>query len=148
MTTSRSLSTAAPSQPSVAGRCLKLLIVDADHRVRDSLAGLLGLGDAIDVVGSAGHAAAALELCETCLPDAVILDPRLPDLDAGRGLIDTLRARFPAVHVLVMCWPDAPGIEAAVLGADGFVPKSIGPHELVERIGAIRRSPSPRRRPV
>ena len=64
-------------------RPLRVLVVDADDRVRESLAGLLAIGDRVLVVGSAGQAATALALVREHRPDVVVVDPRLPEVDGG-----------------------------------------------------------------
>jgi DNA-binding NarL/FixJ family response regulator len=54
---------------------LRVLVVDADDRVRESLTGLLAIGDQVIVVGSSGLAGPALHLAAECEPDIVIVDP-------------------------------------------------------------------------
>ena len=100
---------------------LRVLVVDADDRVRESLTGLL----AIDY-----------------RPDVVILDPRLPEVDTGMALIARLRSSLPAVRILVMSWSDT--LEAAVIesGADGFVRKTFRPSELVAAVLATSKPAS------
>jgi DNA-binding NarL/FixJ family response regulator len=117
---------------------LRVVVVDADHRVRDSLAELIGLGDELEVVGRAGHPGAALELCSERCPDVVILDPRLPDVDAGIALVAEVRRRFPGTVVLVLSWGLAVE-DGAAMGADGVLSKTAPPHELVERIVSLAR---------
>jgi CheY-like chemotaxis protein len=104
---------------------LRLLVVDADRRVRASLAGLLDLAEDVEVVGSVGHARAALDACADRRPDAVVVDPRLPELTDGIAFIRALRADRPEVRVVVVAWSpsmapalgDDPGI--SVVGPDG-----------------------------
>jgi CheY-like chemotaxis protein len=104
---------------------LRLLVVDADRRVRSSLADLLALAEHVEVVGSAGHARAAVDACEAERPDAVVIDPRLPELPEGIAFIRGLRADHPEVRVVVVAWSsslalllgDDPGI--VVVAADG-----------------------------
>jgi DNA-binding NarL/FixJ family response regulator len=119
---------------------LRVLVVDADDRVRESLTGLLAIGGRCSVVASAGHAGAALDLAIDSEPDVVIIDPRLPEVDAGRALISQLRANLPSVRILAMGWSDA--LEAAVIesGADGFVRKTFRPSELVAAVSAAGRT--------
>jgi DNA-binding NarL/FixJ family response regulator len=116
-----------------------VLVVDADDRVRESLTGLLGIGTQVVVVGSAGLAGDALDLAESAAPDVVIVDPRLPEVDAGLAFITKLRARAPLVRVLVMSWTE--GLEHSALAerADGFVRKTFRPSELVAAILAAAR---------
>ena len=95
------------ADPSSSPPVVRLLVVDADRRVRASLAGLLDLADQVQVVGSAGHARAALDQCEACRPDAVVVDPRLPELPEGIDFIRGLRAHRPDVRVVVVAWGPA-----------------------------------------
>ena len=121
---------------------LRVLVVDADDRVRESLTGLLAIGGRCIVVASAGYAGAALDLAIDCRPDVVIVDPRLPEVDSGIALIARLRADLPAVRILAMSWSDT--LEAAVIesGANGFVRKTFRPSELVAAVLAATRTTS------
>ena len=65
----------------------RVVIVDADRRVQQSLADLLGLTGEVNVVGRAGDVRAALQEVERSRPDVVLVDPRLPDIEAGIALI-------------------------------------------------------------
>ena len=125
--------TARPAGP------LRILVVDADDRVRESLTGLLAIGDRLLVIGSSGQAGAALDLAADHHPDVVIVDPRLPEMEGGLHFIAKLRAKCPDVRILAMSWSDA--VEAAVLvgGADGFVHKTYRPTEMVAAIEAADR---------
>lgn len=113
---------------------LRVLVVDADDRVRESLTGLLAIGGRCVVVASAGYAGAAFDLAIDYRPDVVIVDPRLPEVDAGMALIARLRSHLPAVRILAMSWSDS--LEAAVIdsGANGYVRKTFRPSELVAAV--------------
>ncbi len=119
---------------------LRVLVVDADDRVRESLTGLLAIGGRCMVVASAGQVGPALDLAIDHQPDVVILDPRLPEVDGGMALIARLRAQIPTVRILAMGWSDT--LEAGVLesGADGFVRKTFRPSELVAAVVAAGRA--------
>jgi len=110
---------------------LRVLLVDTDDRVRESLAGLLRIGHRCLVVGSAGTADAALRLARESAPDVVVLDPRLPGVDGGAGLIAGIREAAPAARILVLIWSDADGDAP---GADAYVRKTFRPHELIDAV--------------
>jgi len=116
------------------GPRLRLAIVDADHRVRDSLAALAASDDQIDVVGRAGHPSAALSLVTAEHPDIVVIDPRLPDVDQGLALVRELRARFPTLGLVIMSWSDGLEAECIACGANAFIPKSGAPGDIVDAI--------------
>jgi len=124
------------TEPAPAADPLRVLVVDADERTRQSLAGLLAIGRRCLVVGTAGHLADALELLGAFTPDVVVIDPRLPDVDGGRALISRIRELSPATRVLVMGWSDAIEQDCLINGADAFVRKTFKPRELVDAVVA------------
>jgi DNA-binding NarL/FixJ family response regulator len=121
---------------------LRVLIVDGDDRVRESLMGLLGIGRSVVVVGCAGETGEAISLAEATTPDVVVIDPRLPEIEGGIACIARLRASAPQIPILVMTCPD--GNEQAALGGrvDGFIRKTFRPTELVAAIVAVGRPPA------
>ncbi len=123
--------------PPVSSAPLRVVLIDADVRVRDSLAGLIGIGEEVLVVGSAGDALEGVEIAARMRADVVVVDPKLPDVAAGIGIIDLLRARVPGVRILVMSWSDNLEGTCREHGADAFVAKSAGPNELVEAVLAV-----------
>jgi two-component system response regulator DevR len=122
---------------------LKVLVVDADERVRESLAGLLGIGARCIVVGSAGHTGHALALMDQFKPDVIVVDPRLPEVDGGRAFIARAREIAPTVRVLVMSWSDVFEDDAIARAADAFIRKTFRPRELLDAVLlAAQRSPN------
>ena len=119
---------------------IRVLVVDADDRVRESLTGLLAIGGRCTVVASAGLAGPAFDLAIDSEPDVVIVDPRLPEVDGGMAFIARLRAHLPTVRILAMSWSDS--LESAVIesGADGFVRKTFRPSELVAAVLSASRT--------
>ena len=121
---------------------LKVLVVDADERIRDSLAGLLGIGRRCVVVGSASDPAHGLEIARETEPDVVVVDPRLPELEAGRAFIEQLHALSPGIRVLALHRSEAEEADDAGCGADAAIRKTFRPRELVDAVVAAgRRSP-------
>jgi len=122
---------------------LRVLVVDADDRVRESLTGLLAIGGRCMVVASAGQPGPAFDLALDHDPDVVIVDPRLPEVDSGIAFISRIRSRLPRVRILAMSWSDT--LESAVLesGADGFLRKTFRPSELVAAVVAASRTLDP-----
>ncbi len=119
---------------------LRVLVVDADARTRESLSGLLGIGRRCVVVGSAGTDTEALELAERLRPDVVVLDPRLPDVDRGMALIGRLRLLLPDVRIALMGSSDAlePALRAA--GVDACIRKTFRATELVHAVVSAARA--------
>ena len=116
---------------------LRVLLVDPDDRVRESLAGLLCIGHRCAVIGTAGTADHAILLAGQSEPDVIVLDPRLPGRD-GSELIGQLRMASPNSRVLVLNWSDSAD---QVTGADAYIRKTFRPHELIDAVvAATRRS--------
>ena len=118
---------------------LRILVVDADDRVRESLTALLAIGDHVLVVGSSGEAGSALDLALSFRPDVVVVDPRLPEVDSGLNLIAKLRAQCPDVRILALSSSDALERAALAGGAHRCVRKTFRPAELIAAIFATGR---------
>jgi two-component system, NarL family, response regulator DevR len=113
---------------------LRVVVIDADERVRESLAGLLCIGDQLCVVGSAGGIGPAIDMVLATEPDIVVLDPRLPEPEAGLTFIRRIRAVAPGVRILVMSGSDPSDQPDLVGSADGFVRKTFRPSDLVAAV--------------
>jgi DNA-binding NarL/FixJ family response regulator len=111
----------------------KVVIVDADRRVQQSISDLLGVTGEVDVVGRAGDVRLALELVERERPDVVLVDPRLPDVDAGFALIAGLRRAWPSMRVVLTGWNDVDG-HSLIADAPRYVSKSASPEEFAAAI--------------
>ncbi len=118
---------------------LRILVVDADDRVRESLTGLLAIGERVLIVGSSGQSGTALALAREHRPDVVIVDPRLPEVDGGLSFIAGVRQWCPDTRILAMSWSDALERQALDGGAHGFVRKTFRPAELIAAILAAGR---------
>jgi DNA-binding NarL/FixJ family response regulator len=114
---------------------LRVVVIDADERVRESLVGLLCIGDRLEVVGDAGQPGPAFDIVLATDPDIVVIDPRLPDVDGGLSLISRVRAAAPRVRILVMCSDTVDGTDIQ-RAADGFIRKTFRPSDLVAAVCA------------
>ena len=113
---------------------LRVVVVDADDRVRESLSRLLCIGDKVTVVGSAGEHEPALEVVAATKPDVVVVDPRVPARDGGATFIHRLRANAPGTRVLVMSAADSGQLGDVASAADGVVRKTFRATELLSAI--------------
>lgn len=93
-------------------------------------------------VETVGDGRSALQVINERMPDLVLLDLGLPDLD-GASVLARLR-EFSTVPVVVLSarHESDDKVEALDLGADDFVTKPFGMEELLARIrAALRRGP-------
>jgi DNA-binding NarL/FixJ family response regulator len=125
---------AAEPTDSAAAAVPRLLVIDADDRTRESIAGLLRIRHRFDVVGSAGHTPAAIALLREHRPDVVIVDPRLPELHDGIALIRRIRVILPTARILALGWSPDLEVDTHAAGADGFLRKTFKPAELTAAI--------------
>ena len=117
---------------------LRVLVVDPDDRIRESLARLLPIGGRCLVVGSAGDGGRAVDLAGDMSPDVIILDCRLPG-DLGGNLVARLRAVTPASRIVVLNWTEADRPTPGLDGADAYIRKTFRPHELIDAVVAAAR---------
>jgi DNA-binding response OmpR family regulator len=110
----------AEAVPAQTARTRTILIVDDDRSVADTFARMLKL-EGFNVA-TALSAEAGLELADNVLPDAIILDMRMP-ITNGLQFLRTLRARphLVAVPVAIVTGdyflPDPTQAELRTLGA-------------------------------
>ena len=111
----------------------RIVLVD-DHAL--FLAGVRAeLGDAVDVVGTAGSVADAVPLIKELDPDVVLLDVHLPD-GGGDAVINAVAPDRPCVRFLALSVSDAAEDVIGVIraGARGYVTKSISGADLIEAV--------------
>lgn len=132
----------------------RVLIADDDDLMRAGLAELLTADPDIEIVGQAGTGRAAVERTRRLVPDVVLMDVRMPDLD-GIEATRQIGSAVPAVKVLILTtFEDDDYIFGALrAGASGFLLKRTRPEELISAVHAIARgdsllSPSVTRRVV
>jgi DNA-binding NarL/FixJ family response regulator len=114
----------------------RVVIVDADRRVQQSVSDLLRVTGRVEVAGCAGDVRSALELIEQAHPDAVLVDPRLPDVAAGTALINGVARAWPAVRIILTGWSGGePRIEPTESDAR-YVSKDGTPDDFVSAIVA------------
>jgi DNA-binding NarL/FixJ family response regulator len=104
---------------------MKVLVVDDDPLVSRSLKVLLSREADLHVLGTAGDGEAAVAFCERSLPDAVLMDIRMPGMD-GIEATRRIKERWPGVRVLILTtFQDDESIRRALeAGADGYLLKS------------------------
>ena len=114
-----------------------VLVVDDDPAMRRTLSINLRARDY--EVETAGDGRSALQVVDERMPDVVLLDLGLPDLD-GIAVLTQLRS-FTQVPVIVVSarTESDDKVEALDLGADDFITKPFSIEELLARIRATSR---------
>jgi DNA-binding NarL/FixJ family response regulator len=118
---------------------IKVLVADDQRVVRDGLVVLIGLCDGIEVVGSAPDGAAAVELVHELLPDVVLMDLRMPELDGVEATRQITSTGTTRVVVLTTYTDDESILPALRAGAVGYLTKDASAEEIEEAIRAVHR---------
>jgi DNA-binding NarL/FixJ family response regulator len=113
---------------------LRLVIADDRPRTRRAVRALLAAHPGYAVVGEAGDGEEALACVGQLAPDVVLLDVRMPRLD-GVATTARIKARWPAVRVVVHSLAVERRAEVLAAGADTFVPKGAPVAELLAALG-------------
>jgi two-component system, NarL family, response regulator DevR len=119
---------------------IKVMLFDDHQVVRMGLKMLFQDEKDINVVCEAGDAESAIKSCESCQPDVVVMDVRLPGKD-GLEACREVRQRYPKIQVVMLTsYLDDTYIAGALrAGASGFVLKTVGGDELLRAIRAAHR---------
>jgi two-component system response regulator NreC len=118
---------------------IRVLIVD-DHQIfREGLRSMIEKKPGITVVGEAESGKTAIELARELLPDIVIMDIVMPDMngiETTRLLADSL----PQIKIIGLSMHDDIRFATEMLkaGASGFLLKDCAFEELVDAINTVR----------
>lgn len=119
---------------------IKVMIVDDDSFIRESLKVLVGLDPEIEVAGAAGDGLDALSLLGA-LPggvDVILMDIRMPGCGGVEGT-RRIKEAYPQVSVLMLTTFDDDEyiIEALRGGASGYLLKNIPPDRIIQGIKTV-----------
>lgn len=119
---------------------MKVLIVDDDGLIRDSLKILLGLESDIEVVGIASNGQEAFDLCGRIRPDIVLMDIRMPIMDGVLGT-KLIKEHFSHTKVIILTtFKDDEYIREAIKnGAEGYILKNQSSDSIVDSLRAVYR---------
>ena len=114
----------------------RLLIAEDHALLRTGMRAMLEAEPDLEVVGEARNGREAVDLCRELLPDLVLMDLSMPEMD-GIEATRAIKAELPRTGVLVLtAHADQEMLfEAVRAGAAGYVLKGVGPAELV---GVVR----------
>jgi pilus assembly protein CpaE len=117
---------------------IRVLIVDDIPETRDHLTKLLGFESDIEVVGSAASGSESLTMAGKMLPDVVLMDINMPDMD-GIAATEKLSAEVPTAAVVMMSVQgEADYLRRSMLaGAREFLVKPFSSDELTASIRQV-----------
>lgn len=119
---------------------IRVLVADDHPVLRQGMVALLSTHADMEVVGEAADGAEALAMAGRLLPDVVLMDLRMPNVDGATATADIVR-RHPSVRVLVVTTydTDADILRAVEAGATGYVLKDTPVADLVAAVRSAAR---------
>ena len=119
---------------------VSVLIVDDHAVVRQGLRFFLDLHDDVEVVGEAKNGLEAVAEASTFLPDVVLMDLVMPEMD-GIEATRQIRALSPSTQVIVLTsfGEEEKVFSAIKAGALSYLLKNVSPDDLVKAVHAAHR---------
>ncbi len=117
---------------------VRVLVVDDQRLMRDGIASLLEMQDAIEVIGTASNGQEAIEKAASLGPDVILMDVRMPVMD-GVEATRQVRHKSPSCHILMLTTFDDEEyiIDALRAGASGYLLKDLPAPDLASAVQAV-----------
>jgi NarL family two-component system response regulator LiaR len=116
---------------------IRVLLVDDHTMVRRGLATFIKVYDDLELAGEATNGEEAIQVCAEVLPDVVLMDIVMPDMD-GVTATRAIREQYPEVQVIALTSFKDKGLvqDALQAGAIGYLLKDVSADELAQAIRA------------
>ena len=119
---------------------IRILIIDDQKLVLNSLEGLLELEEKLKVVGKAENPEQGIELVKRLQPDVAIVDLAMPS-KSGLEITYSITQNYPKTKVIIFTGSDGRMLNKAILaGAKGYLLKNTSTEDLVAAIRAVERN--------
>lgn len=117
---------------------IRVILVDDHELVRQGIAAMLAKSEDIRVVGEARTGREAIELARRDLPDVILMDVRMPDMD-GLEATRQIKEERPRTTVVMVTMHESPAYlrEAVRAGAAGYLLKDVAREELIDAIRQV-----------
>ena len=117
---------------------IRILLADDHQIMRDGLRAILASEESFEIVGEADNGREAVTLARTLVPDVIIMDIGMPDLN-GVEATRQVKAENPGVKVIALSMYADRGYVLGILeaGASGYVLKAGAYDELQRAVKAV-----------
>ena len=117
---------------------IKVLIADDQELMRESLKIILDMNSDIKVIGLAENGRKVLDLVKKTLPDIILMDIRMPELD-GVQCTKAVKEKYPNVKIIILTTfdDDEYVFYALKYGASGYLLKGCSVQELTSAIHTV-----------
>jgi len=114
---------------------IKVLLVDDDQLILQSLKITLGHEADIEIIGAISDGREALKICKADKPDIILMDIQMPNID-GIASTRLIKEHFPDILIMMLTtFADQVHIkEAMAVGASGYLLKTDPLSELATRL--------------
>ncbi len=117
---------------------IRIMIAEDQELIRQSLEIMLSGKSDFEIVGTAANGRETVDLAFKILPDVILMDIRMPDLD-GVQCIEIIKGKFPQIKIIVLTTfdDDEYVFNALKNGASGYLLKGISLSELIDAIKTV-----------
>ena len=117
---------------------IKILIADDQELIRESLKIVLDMNKDMEVIGLAENGLKVLEILKKTLPDIILMDIRMPEMD-GVLCTKNVKENYPTVKIIILTTfdDDEYVYYALKYGASGYLLKGCSVQELTSAIHTV-----------
>ncbi|WP_159884960.1 response regulator [Paenibacillus puerhi] len=128
---------------------IRIVLADDHAHAREAMRDIIELDPSFEIVGEAVNGDEAIQLAEQYMPDLILMDIRMPQVD-GLEATKVIKERFPYVKiVMVTVSGDITHLfEAIKRGAQGYLLKNLSPASWHEYLRAVAIDEAPMSREV
>ena len=114
---------------------IRILLVDDQYLIREGIASLLELEEAVEVVGMAVNGKDAIAKALDLKPHIILMDVRMPEMN-GVEATAQIRQALPNCQIIMLTTFDDEEfiVQSLLAGAYGYLMKDIPPQDLIQAI--------------
>ncbi len=116
---------------------IRVMLVDDHAMVRRGLTAFLKVYPDLEMVGEAANGREAVERCELCRPDVILMDLMMPEMD-GASATRQIRSNWPEIQIIALTsFQEKDTVQEALqAGAIGYLLKGVMAQDLANAIRA------------